>query len=732
MSGAPTGFGRDELPFSPARAVPARARVEVAPHLRTIVGIDVGGTFTDVVAADGAGRRVAAFKVPSTPGSPDDAVIEGLRRVTEMLRGDERYGGDGFIELVGHGTTVGTNALLERQGRDSALIINKGLSAVYGIRGGTLPSGSDLVDTFYEKVPVLIPQSRTYEIGGRLELTGGELQALDEDGVRAVARSLRERDITSVAVCLLFSYVNPVHERRVAQIIAEEWPRCSVSLSSSVLPVVREYERLSTTVLDAYVSPIVGGYIAGLLDRVQRLDIARHRVFIMQSNGGMARAGIALHHANELLLSGPAAGVVFAAGLAETLGEDSAVTFDMGGTSTDISVVGDKAGIRGFVEGFNSQIAGHDVGTPMIRIRTIGAGGGTIAHVGRDGLLSVGPRSVGAAPGPACYGKGGDEATVTDADAVLGLLPARLAGGARTTDRSLAESAVLARVGDPLGMSSAEAAIGIWRVVNSNMELALRLTLMEWGLDPRGSALVALGGAGPVHAAAVAELAGLSRVIMPATPGLACALGLLQADIVHNYVLSRPGDLVPERAREIEECLLELEERAREETRVESFDTADLRLSRQVFLRYRHQGYDVPVPCDRPVDEDAVRELVGRFHKEHLRVYGMNAPDEIVETVTMRVMSSISRPTAAPLALEERRPAHPAEPVDSGTRDMLFDLDDGVVTAKVFHRDALHAGQRVSGPAAIDQEDTTIVIPPGWHGVQHADGTFVMSRTPPR
>jgi len=443
-----------------------------------MVGIDIGGTFTDVAATEVGTGRTTITKVPSIPDDPSLAVVAGL----DSFFQSEPEVKPADIRFFAHGTTVATNALLEENGATAALLITRGFRAVYELRGGQRPSGSDLIDSFYQKPKALIPQRLTAEIPERLAYDGSEVEPLDEQAVRRAVRDFRDRGVNSIAVCYLFSFMNPAHEQRTAEIIVEEHPGCRVSLSTVVLPLIREYQRISTTALDAYVGPVIEGYLRRIAGRLRELGLTTEQLFIMQSNGGLMRIDVAARYPNQTLLSGPAAGVVFGASIGQLSDQSNVVTFDMGGTSTDISVMAGNA----YQETRQGQINGQDIGTPMIQIRTLGAGGGTVAWLGPDGLLKAGPQSAGADPGPACYARGGVEPTVTDANVVLGYLdPSKFAGGKLDIDPGLSAKAIRERVGQPLGMALEQAALGIVRVVSVNMEVGLRLSFIERGLDPR-------------------------------------------------------------------------------------------------------------------------------------------------------------------------------------------------------------------------------------------------------
>ena len=518
-----------------------------------MVGIDTGGTFTDLVAFAPDSGELRTIKVPSAPADPSSAVIDAL---DELFRTGIAPGEVGCLV---HGTTVATNTVLQSAGVRAGLLITRGFRAVYEARGWVRPDPAELLDPFFRKPPLLVPQARTEEIPERLDYQGSVLEPLDEEAVRAAARRLKALEVEAVAVCYLFSFRNPAHEERTAEILADEMPGWRVSLSSRVLPVIREYPRLSTTVIDAYVGPIMERYLVNLERRLRARGIATPQVFLMQSNGGLMRIGMGARFPNQTLLSGPAAGVVAGTALAAVTGRRNLVALDIGGTSTDISVIADGRAS----ETSSGRIAGQDIATPMLAVHTLGAGGGTIAWLGRDGLMKVGPHSAGATPGPACYGRGGTEPTVTDANLVLGALGSgSVLGGRMTLDRRLAEQAIMAGVGRPLGLDLITAAAGILTIVNTNMAVNLRLVFQSRGEDPRRFALLAFGGAGPLHAGHLARELGIPEVYVPPHPGLMSAIGLLQTDVRHLYLRSAAGLLSAYPVADINDIFADLRRRA--------------------------------------------------------------------------------------------------------------------------------------------------------------------------
>jgi N-methylhydantoinase A len=534
-------------------------------------------------------------------------------------------------------------------------------------------------------------------------------------------RQLKEKGVDAIAVCFLFSFLNPAHERRAAEIVAEIMPECRVSLSSHVLPVIREYPRLSTTVIDAYVGPKIADYLLRLEKRLIERGLKTPQLFLMQSNGGLMRISLGARHPNQTLLSGPAAGVIAGAELARVTRAPHVITFDMGGTSTDISVI-----VEGRVlETTQGQIAGQDIGTPMLRVRTLGAGGGTIAWIGKDGLLKVGPQSAGSQPGPACYGRGGEAPTVTDANVVLGALGGdTVLAGSLQLDVDRATQAI-ERVAKPLGLDVLAAAAGILRIVNTQMAVDLRLALQEQGQDPRKFALVAFGGAGPLHAATLAESVGIPTVLVPPYPGLNCAMGMLQTSVRHSYLRSEVGVLSRFPTQRMNALFGELVDEALAEAAEEGFARDAVKLTRLLDLRYPHQGYTLPVPCPVVVADNDKVTLKQAFDALHGQVYGQSAPKEDAEIVTFRLQAEIDVPR---LELPKLPPGDGnAARARKGERK-LFDIDGGsFVAAGIYDRARLLAGDRIEGPAIIDQFDATTVVLAGQTATVDPTATLVIT-----
>jgi N-methylhydantoinase A len=662
-----------------------------------MVGVDTGGTFTDLVAFEPLTGELRTIKVPSVPADPSSAVINAL---DELFRNGLAPREIGFLV---HGTTVATNAVLESAGVRAGLLITRGFRAVYEARGWVRPDPIELLDTFFRKPPLLVPQSRTEEIPERMDYRGTVLEPLDEQAVRAAARRLKARGVQAVAVCYLFSFRNPLHEERTAEILAEEESAWRISLSSRVLPVIREYPRLSTTVVDAYVGPIMERYLVNLDRRLKERGITTPQIFLMQSNGGLMRITMGARFPNQTLTSGPAAGVVAGAALARGTGRRNFVTLDIGGTSTDISVIADARA----TETSSGRIAGQDIGTPMLAVHTLGAGGGTVAWIGRDGLMKVGPQSAGAVPGPACYRRGGTAPTVTDANLILGALGTKsVLGGRMALDRRLAEQAIM-DVARPLGLDLVTAAAGIVKIVNTNMAVDLRLAFQSRGEDPRRFALLAFGGAGPLHSAYLARDLGIPEVIVPLHPGLTSAMGLLQTDVRHLYLRSAVGLLSSYPVDEINAIFAELRRRATDDVSEEGLDVTELRLKQQIDLRYLHQGYHLTVDGpDGEITQTHKQPIKAAFDDLHRRTYGASAPEEDAELVTLRVVSEVPVPHLRLPRIAAGRVAD----ARIGERP-LYDLTSAeFADAYVYDRTRLGADDRIAGPAIVEQYDSTTVV----------------------
>jgi len=661
------------------------------------VTVDTGGTFSDFVYLDERSGEIAIAKVPSTPDDPSRAILAGIERLTADGTSTEAIG------YFCHGTTVGTNALLERKGVKTALLVTEGFRGIYPVGEQARPYGPAIFDVLFDKPAMLVPQELTGEVGERVDFRGEVLRPLDEPASRATVRHLAAQRVDSVAVCLLFSFLHPEHEARVRAVVREEMPDASISLSSEVLPQIREYYRLSTTVINAYLQPILARYIAELDRRLAGCGLTTRQKYIMQSNGGMATFAGAAAKAVTTLLSGPAGGVTAGAHACRTTGWRNVITFDMGGTSCDVALIrdGEPSMAR------SGKIDGRDVAVPMMDINTVSAGGGTIARLDRFGALAVGPDSAGAVPGPACYGGGGALPTVTDCDLVLGRISAdNFLGGRMRLDAEAASRAIAEKVAAPLAMEVAAAAEGIVRIIDVKMEEAIKAISTMRGHDLRDFMLLAFGGAGPVHAGRIARDLGMAGIIVPLYPGVYSAIGLLMSDVKHDYVLSKMTALAAVAPEDLAAMFGRLEAQAMDELHRDGFAPARIRVERALDLRYVGQGYEVTIACDAATSP---AELRARFDAQHQTLFGHMAPEEPVEIVSYRVrgvglVPQVELPKFVPTgaALEDAQRT---------TRSVRFDGAD--LACPVYWRERLDVGQRFAGPAILDQLDCTTVVWPG-------------------
>jgi N-methylhydantoinase A len=660
----------------------------------TRLGVDVGGTFTDVVVDDG--ERVAVSKVPSTPGDQAEGVLDGLATLEVDLTTVGR-----FV----HGTTVATNALLERRGARTVLVTTEGFRDLLEIGRQNRPS---LYDLFADRPPPIVPGGLVVEAPERVTAEGGILRPLDDPD--AVAEAVAALEPEAVAVCLLFSFLRPEHEEAIGSALADLG--VPVSLSSEVLPVFREYERANTTALNAYVAPTMARYLASLAERLHEGGLST-QVEVMRSGGGTASAETAARFPVHTLLSGPAAGAWGAAAVAYAAGFDDVIAFDMGGTSTDATLI-EGGRPRTSAEG---RIGGLPFAVASTEIHTVGSGGGSIAWRDDGGSLRVGPRSAGADPGPACYGRGGVEPTVTDAYAALGLLdPDAPLGGVVRIDRQAALRA-LETLAAPLGLDVEACAAGILRVVDAQIEKALRVVSVEQGRDPREFALLAFGGAGPVHQGPLARALGCRAVVVPRHPGVLSAMGLLAAPVATEAVRTSIRDLTSLGPQDLRAGWVELESRVRGELAAQGSEVARLRWSAD--CRYRGQGYELDV--EAPADGDPAA-LGAAFHRRHRERYGYDHADGPVEVVNLKVRGEgpPPRPALPPVA-----PGRGASAARSGTRRAT--IDGHAAEVSVFDRDRLGHGDRVEGPAVVASTDSTCVLLPGQIGGVDPIGNLVVT-----
>jgi len=680
------------------------------------VAVDIGGTFTDIVFLDADGRRHVK-KVSSSVEDYARAIVDGLREVFE----ENALSGGDVIEVL-HGTTVASNALLELRGVRTGLITTRGFRDVLEIRRLRMPR---LYDLTWEKPPTLVERRLRQEVDERIDVRGGVQRPLDDGDVERVLDGLLAQNIEALAVCLLNSWANPVHEARIKAIVQRRAPGLPLCLSSEVLPEIKEYERTSTTVINTYVLPIVQRYLATLRSGLDAIAV-RGPLLIMQSNGGLMTDEAAAARPMHIIESGPAAGVVGAQALAKRIGLDKLITFDMGGTTAKASLVEDGAISRaaeyqvggGIMHGSRLLTgAGYLLRVPAIDLAEVGAGGGSIVWRDAGGALQVGPRSAGASPGPLCYDLGGTEPTVTDANVILGYLsPAALAGGAVKLNAARAHEVFQERVAEPMGLPLAEAAYGAHLIAASNMMRAIRAVSSERGRDPREYALFAFGGNGPLFAARMARELEMTRVVIPPAPGLFSAFGLLYSEVEHHYVRTWRRRTRGLDAAELGEAFGRLEDEARRQLASEGFSGAAVRLERSADCRYQGQSFELTVPVTASL---ALDEAFGR---EHERTYGHRAgPDEPVEIVSLRV---VGRGLSDRPRVGERPAALQAPQTAAAMRRVYFGAQAGWLTTPILSRADLVTPRE--GPAVVEEYDATCVVPPGARAALDAWGNIVM------
>ncbi|HUP32222.1 MAG TPA: hydantoinase/oxoprolinase family protein [Gaiellaceae bacterium] len=682
------------------------------------LGIDIGGTFTDATLVDEATGEVWIAKVSSTPSDPSVGFLTAADRILAEagVAGAE-------LRYVSHATTVATNAIIEGNVARTGFVTTDGFRDLLEIQRQVR---SALYDVHFEKPKPLVPRHRCFGVRERLGPDGSVLRKFDEEHAREVAAALRAENVEAVAVCLLHAYVNDAHERRMGDILAEELPGVDISLSSSVAPEFREYLRASTTVINAGIQPMVARYLQGIQERLGDSGVEAE-LLVMKSAGGVYTAEAAKRRPVYMVESGPAAGVIAAAELGRSLDQPDVISFDMGGTTAKVGLVQDgtptvtkdyqvgsaaHAGVGGF------QFSGYPVRTPVVDLVEIGAGGGSIAWIDSGGKLRVGPRSAGADPGPVCYGRDGIEPTITDANLVLGRLSAaNFLGGEIPLDVEGARAAVEVRCARPLGLDVLEAAHGIVEIANAAMGNALHLVSVQRGYDPRGFVLVAFGGAGPAHANALARDAGIETVLVPRSPGIFSATGLLVTDLEHEYTATVLAPLTRVSTDELEAAFAPLEEAGRRDLERDGTAPGDIAFVRQLDLRYVGQSFELAVASADPL------EAASRFHAEHDRAYGFSAPEEAVELVSVRVraVGRIAKP-ALPILDEGELPA----PTDR--RPVFFAEAGGFVEIAVYDRSALPAGSRFEGPAIVEEYDSTLVVHPGFEAETDVHGNLVLRR----
>jgi len=658
------------------------------------VGVDIGGTFTDLVTITDGTLDVS--KTSSTPTAPEDGVTDGLEKTNEKT--GLQFGN---VDFFAHGTTVATNAVLEEDWAETALVTTDGFRDVLEIGRQARP---DIYDFQTEKPPAVVPRNHRYEVPERLDERGYVSTPLDEAAARGVAKRLVDADISSVAISLLFSYENDSHEHRIQEILEDEGVDASFSLSSEVLPEIREYERTLTTALNAALKPVMDQYLGNLEAEIADLGI-RPELEIMQSNGGIITADIARTRPVNTLLSGPAAGVQGASYVAGLAGIENLITMDMGGTSCDVSLAegGDP------MVATDVEVGDYPVNVPMIDIHTVGAGGGSIAWIDDGDALRVGPRSAGADPGPICYGRGGTSPTITDAQLLLGRLnPDAFLSDELSVDVNRVEEIFKRELADPLGKSIEAAAQGVLDVANASMERALRVVSVERGYDPREFGLVAFGGAGPLHATTLAEELDIPRVLIPRTAGVLSALGLLISDILYDYSTSRVRNWETVDPDDLQATFDEFVARGREQLENENLTESQMQFERSVDLRYAGQAFELSVSVpDGKVDSQTKAAIRERFHTKHQQRYGHAYDDEPVELVTLRTRARgvVETPSL-------RHDTDTGNVADAIVEERPVHFDGDVYDARVYRREQLPVDAGFTGPAIVEGAESTVVVRP--------------------
>jgi N-methylhydantoinase A len=666
------------------------------------VTVDTGGTFSDFVFFNEETGEITITKVPSTPKEPFQAVLNGVKEL--LARGVAAKD----ISFFSHGTTVGTNALLEEKGALTGLLVTEGFRGIYEVMEQSRGYGPATYDLFFEKPKLLAEPYYTEEIPERVDFRGEVLKPVDVESSLQAVRRLKRKKVESIAACFLFSFLNPGHELAIKEIVAREFPEASLSLSCEVLPQIREFYRLSTTVINAYIAPVMSRYLGRLEQRLRELGLMTPRLYIMQSNGGVATFQSAAKKPVATVLSGPAGGVIASLGISRLAGIKNVITFDMGGTSCDVALI--HEGNPGVTT--QGRINQRPISLPMLDIHTVSAGGGTIARIDAVGGVQVGPDSAGAEPGPICYDHGGEDVTITDANLVLGVLhPEKFLGGRLKLNREKAEKLLEEKIAKPLGLSTLEAADGILKIVNVKMEEAIKAVSSQRGYDIRDFTLIAFGGGGPMHAGRIALDLGIPTLLVPSTPGVTSALGLLLADVKHDYVRSKLASLKELDLDEINRLFSELASQAKNDLRGEGFGDNEIAVQAFLDLRYAGQGYELTVPSPLPpfktVDLELMRQ---RFDAQHEQAHGHKAESEPVELVSLRLVSlgRVPRAKLSPAAATGRK----VEAARTGDREIFFGREYGLLDCAIYNRDLLEPGHEIAGPAVIEQLDTTTVIHP--------------------
>jgi N-methylhydantoinase A len=678
------------------------------------VAVDTGGTFSDFTYLDESGA-LQSFKVPSTPAEPERAVIQGLTKIVDDgVRPD-------LIDLFIHGTTVGTNTLLQEHGSKTALVITEGFDAIYEVQEQARPYGKEIFNIRYQRPKLLVDRQNVIEIPERIGSKGEIVREIDLDVTRSRLETLKTENISGVAICLLFSFINPDHERAVRRIAEEVLPGVQVTLSSEICPFIREYYRLSTTVINAYLRPKMDRYLSQLDRAISDLGVLTKKRYVMQSNGGVGSITSTAERPVSTLMSGLAGGVMASLSILEKAGLAHGISFDMGGTSCDVAVTeGRVVEIRD-----RFDIDGRHICLPSVQVETLSAGGGTLAWVDDGGALHVGPESAGAVPGPVAYGRGGEIPTVTDCNVTLGYLGNRdEVKGHLTLDVKAAERAIQERLATPLGLSVESAALGALKVVDIKMAEAVRALATSKGLDLREFTLIAFGGAGPLHASRIMRELNLKQVLIPARPGVTSALGLLQADVKHEFISTKPQSLSQVSAETVHDIFNGIEKDAFAKFDQEGFPRSSVMLERYMDLRYQGQGYELSVAVN--VDGLDTQQIRSDFDELHAKKFGHAAGSQPVEVMSYRLIGR-----AAPdrdQSVFDVLPISGVKGLEARVRSGIFDVDGSPEHFEmlVMQRDMMEINRIYEGPLVIEQSDTTTLVIPRQTAELDSQGNIII------
>ncbi|MFQ5825810.1 MAG: hydantoinase/oxoprolinase family protein [Dehalococcoidia bacterium] len=667
------------------------------------VGVDIGGTFTDITVMDDDTGEVFSDKVLTTPQDPSLGVLGGLKQAGIDLS---------QVWFLVHGTTVAINALIERKGARTGLITTKGFEDVLEIGRG---NRTVFFDIFYQRPEPLVPRRWCRGVSERVNFQGEVLESLDlEEVVEAVDR-LAAEGVESIAVCFLHAFKNPSHEKQVRDLLCARHPQLEVSLSSEVLPEIREYERMSTTVTNSYLKPVIRTYLENLATRLREIK-SRCELHIMQSNGGVMTAEVAQERPVQVIESGPVGGAVAAAYIGQLIGRENIIAFDMGGTTSKANVI--QQGVTQTTTEYRP--AGYMVKIPVVDIVEVGIGGGSIGWINAEGFLTIGPQSAGATPGPVCYDLGGSEPTITDANAVLGWVE-HLVGGRMRLNAKRALAALQQKLASPLGMDPVEAAVGILEIAVAKIADTIRTVTVARGIDPRDFVLCAFGGAGPMHAAFIARELDIPVTVIPPAPGTFSGVGFLCSDFRHDFVQTFLMNTSRPNVNKILNILADLEARGTQVLRQEGFRPEEMALSRSVDMRYVGQAHEVSVPLPGELTEVTLAAVAQEFHRRHERYYGHSAPGEPVEMLNFWV-TAVGRVNRPARGYDSRPEAQPLR----GHRPVYFQELQGWTECPIYERTVLPPGYRLEGPAILEEHTSTVVVPPGFQGEVDGCGNILL------